>query len=66
MRNLRNYAGAFSRPAKSFGDIVTMGHCFYDHGVKYALNNNVVALAVRDVATTFGSVYPAPTKDTDE
>ena len=56
-----------SRPVKSFGDIVTMDHCSsYDHGMKYALNNNVIALVVRDVATTFGFVYPAPTKDNDE
>ena len=67
MRNLRKYAGAFPRPAKSFGDVVAMEHCSrYDHGMKHALNNNVVALVIREVATTLGCVYPAPTKDTDE
>ena len=67
MRNLCKYAGAFSRPTKSFGDIATMDHCsFYDHGMKYALSNNVVALVARGVAATFGFAYPAPTKDTDE
>ena len=44
-----------------------MDHCsLYDHGMKYALHSNVVALVVRDVATTFGFVYPAPSKDTEE
>ena len=47
--------------------MLTMGLCaFCDHGVEYALSNNVVALVARGVATTFGSVYPSPTKDTDE
>ena len=37
MRNLRKYAGAFSRPITNFGDVVTMHPCsVYDHGVKYA------------------------------
>ena len=35
MRNLRKCVGAFSRPVKSFGDIVTIVHgSFYDHGLK--------------------------------
>ena len=43
-----------------------MDHCsFYDHGMTYALNNDVVALVARDVATTFGSVYLASPKDTE-
>ena len=47
--------------------MLTMGLCaFCDHGVEYALSNNVVALVARGVATTFGGVYPSPTKDTDE
>ena len=66
MRNLRKYAGAFSRPVKVFGDIVTMDRCsLYTMTLKYALSNNVVALVVRDVAT-FGFVYPSPAKDTEE
>ena len=57
MRKLRKYAGAFSRPVSTFGDTITMDHCsFYDPGMMYALNGKVVALVVRDVATTFGSV----------
>jgi len=67
MRNLRKYAGAFPRPVSVFGDIITMDHCsFYDQGMMYALNGKVVALVVRDVATTFGSVYPSHSKDTEE
>jgi len=67
MRNLRKYSVACSRPLKIFGDVVTMDLCsFCDHGMKYALNGSVVALVVRDVATTFGAVYPAPSKDTQE
>ena len=67
MRNLRKCAGAFSRPSKNFGDIVTMDPCsFYSHDLAYALSNNVVAPAARDVAATVGSVYPAPSKDTEE
>ena len=27
MKNLRKYAGAFNRPLKQFGDLVTMDHC---------------------------------------
>ena len=32
----------------------------------YALNGKVVALVVRDVATTFGSVYPSHSAGTEE
>ena len=43
-------AGAFSRPLKHLGDIITMDHySFYDAGMQYSLNGNVVALAARDV-----------------
>ena len=44
-----------------------MDHCsFYDQGMMYALNGKVVALVGRDVATTFGSVFPSHSKDTEE
>ena len=67
MKNLRKYAGAFSRPLKQFGDITPMDHCsFYDAGRQYALNGNTVALVVRDVYSTFGSVYPASSKNMEE
>jgi hypothetical protein len=67
MKNLRKYAGAFSRPLQHFGGIIIMDHCsFYDAGVQYALNGNTVALVVRDVYSTFGAVYPARTKNMEE
>ena len=67
MKNLRTYAGAFSRPLKKLGDIITMGHCsFYDAGMQYSLNGNVVALVARDVYSTFGAVCPATSKNTDD
>ena len=63
MKNLRKYAGAFSRPLKRFGDIITMDHCsFYDAGMQYAMSGNTAALVVRDVYSTFGAVYPASSK----
>jgi hypothetical protein len=44
-----------------------MDHCsFYDQGMLYALDGQAVALVVRDVATTFGSVFPSHSKDTEE
>jgi Zn-dependent alcohol dehydrogenase len=65
MKNLRKYAGAFSRPTTKFGDNITLDHCsFYDHGVQYALSGNVVALVVRGVHAGFGSVYPSSSKST--
>ena len=43
-----------------------MDHCsFYDAGMQYSLNGNVVALVVRDVYPPFGAVYPASSKNTD-
>ena len=67
MKNLRKYAGAFSRPLKQFGDIVAMDHCsFYDVGVQHVLSGNIVALVVRGVCSTFGAVYPAPSKNMGE
>ena len=66
MRNLRTYVGAFSRPVKEFGGVVTMDLCsFYDHGMKYSLNGDTVALVVRDMATTFGCASPAQSKTTE-
>ena len=63
MKNLKNYKGAFSRPTRAFGDIVTMDHCsFYDNGMQYLLNGNVISLVVRDSHTKFGAVYPANNK----
>ena len=63
---MRKYSGSVSRPVKAFGDIITTDHCsFYDHGAKYALSGNTVALVVRDVATTCGYVYPYQSKDTE-
>ena len=60
MKNLRTCKGAFSRATKNFGDIITMDHCsFYDHGMQYALKDNVISLVVRDVHTKYGAVYPA-------
>ena len=44
-----------------------MGHCsFPDAGMQYSLIGNVVALVVRGVCSTFGAVYPAPSKSTDD
>ena len=64
---IKLYAGAFSRPVSTFGDIITMDHCsFYDQGMMYALSGKVVALVVRDVANKFGSVYPSHSKDAEE
>ena len=61
MKNLRTYAGALSKPLKHFGGVITMDHCsVYDAGMQYALSGNTVALVVRDVCSTFGAVYPAP------
>ena len=66
LKNLRKYAGAFSRPTTKFGDIVTMDHCsFYDGGMQYSLNGKVISLVARDIHTTFGSVYPADSKSTE-
>ena len=63
MKNLRKYAGALSRPLKLFDDIATMDHCsFYDAGMQYTSSGNPVALVVRVVYSTFGAVYPAPSK----
>ena len=57
MKNLRKYAGALSRPY----------HCsFYDTGMQYALNGDTVALVVRDVYSTVGAVYTAPSKHMEE
>ena len=65
MKNLQKYKGAFSKATKGFGDIITMDHCsFYDHGMQYALNGNVISLVVRDVHTKYGAVYPAASKST--
>ena len=51
----------------ALGDVITMDHCsFYDAGMQYALNGNTVALVVRDVYSTFGSVYLAPSKNMEE
>ena len=45
MKNLRKYAGAFSRPTTQFGDIFTMDHCsFYDGGMQYSLSGKVIAI----------------------
>jgi hypothetical protein len=42
-----------------------MDHCsFYDHGMQYALNGNVISLVVRDVHTKYGAVYPATSTST--
>ena len=55
-----------SENVRAFGDIVTTDRCsLYDHGVKYALSGNTVAMAVRDVAATFGYVYPCQSNDTE-
>ena len=44
-----------------------MDHCsFYDGGMQYSLNGKVVSLVVRDIHTTFGSVYPTESKSTEE
>ena len=63
IQHLRTYKGAFSRPTKGFGDTVTMDHCsFYDHGMQYALNGNLISLVVRDVHTKYGAAYPVNKK----
>ena len=60
MKNLRKYAGASSRPLKQCGDTITMDPCsFYDAGMQRALAGKVVALVIRDIYSTFGTVYPA-------
>ena len=67
MKKSRKHAGAFSRPLKHFGGIVTMDRCSsYDAGVQYAMSGNTVALVVRDVYSTFGAVYPAASKNMGE
>ena len=49
------------------GDIIPMDHCsLYDAGMQYALSGNTVALVVRGVYSTFGAVYPAPSKNMGE
>ena len=67
MKNQRTYAGAFARPTTKLGDIITMDRCsFYDGGMQYSLSGKVVSLVLRDIHTTFGSVYPADSKSTEE
>ena len=62
---MRKYAGAFGRSLKKFGDVITVGHGSF-HDMQYALIGCTVGLVVRAVSTTFGVIYLAPSKSTDE